>query len=201
MQVRWMAGVLSAALGMAVMVVPVNLRAADSPATASASAPASKPSVGSTAKDFTLKTLEDREVQLTALLKDGPVVVLMLRGWVGYQCPICNQQVGEFISNAKALTATGARVVMVYPGPEDTVKAKAKEFITGKTLPENFYFLIDPSLKTIVDYGIRWSAPNENSYPSTFVIDKEGKFQFVKISNSHGGRATAKEVLAVLEKK
>lgn len=43
------------------------------------------PAVGEPARDFTLSRLDGTNVTLSRLWKSGPVVVLMLRGWVGYQ--------------------------------------------------------------------------------------------------------------------
>jgi hypothetical protein len=48
-------------------------------------APPAPPAVGDAARDFTLHRLDGQAVTLSALEKSGPVVVLMLRGWVGYQ--------------------------------------------------------------------------------------------------------------------
>ena len=50
-----------------------------------ASAPAQPPAVGDAARDFTLSRIDGKPIALSALTKEGPVVVLMLRGWVGYQ--------------------------------------------------------------------------------------------------------------------
>jgi len=47
--------------------------------------PAAPPAVGDAARDFTLNRLDGAPVALSALRKSGPVVVLVLRGWVGYQ--------------------------------------------------------------------------------------------------------------------
>jgi len=49
-------------------------------------------------------------------------------------------------------------------------------------------------------YGLRWNAPNETAYPSTYVVDKQGKIVFAKTSKSHGGRASADEILKALSK-
>ena len=123
----------------------------------------------------------------------------MLRGWVGYQCPICNRQVGGFLGQAKAFQAAGANVVLVYPGTADIVQAKAEDFVTGKTLPEDFHFVVDPDLKVVNLYDLRWNTPGETAYPSTFVFDRQGVVRFAKISQSHGDRSSAPEVLQVLE--
>lgn len=159
------------------------------------------PAVGDVAKDFTLNTVEGEKAQLLRLEKEGPVVLLVLRGYPGYQCPVCNAQVGQFVASAKKFEALNANLVLVYPGPAQGLKAHAQEFIRGKTLPSSFYLVLDPEYDFTVAYGLRWEAKNETAYPSTFVIGQDGKVQFAKISTTHGGRATAEEVLNVLAKK
>ena len=57
-----------------------------------------------------------------------------------------------------------------------------------------------PSAKSPRQYGLRWDAPQETAYPSTFLIDSKGVIFFSKISKSHGGRTTATEVLEELKK-
>jgi len=47
-------------------------------------------------------------------------------------------------------------------------------------------------------YGLRWNAKGETAYPSTFVLDDKGVVQFSKVSESHGDRTKATEVLAAL---
>ena len=74
----------------------------------------------------------------------------------------------------------------------------AEDFVRGDTLPENFYLLLDPGLRFTNLYGLRWDAPNENAYPATFLIDQTGTMRFAKISETHGGRAGAEEILALL---
>lgn len=157
------------------------------------------PAVGEHARDFTLKRLDGASIRLADLTKAGPVVLLMLRGWVGYQCPICNRQVGDFLSRAKDFQAAGASVVLVYPGAADLVQGKAEDFVTGKTLPDRFHFVVDPDLATVNLYHLRWHAPNETAYPSTFVFDRQGIVRFVKISRSHGDRSSAADILKMLE--
>src|SRR5436189_49619 len=84
--------------------------------------PAKPPAVGEKAPEFSLKTLDDQTVELSKLTSQGPVVVIMLRGWVGYQCPVCTKQVGEFLRRAKEFADRKARVVLVYPGKAEQLK-------------------------------------------------------------------------------
>ena len=167
-------------------------------ASARAVAVENAPRVGELAQDFTLSTVDGETTQLSKLRQAGPVVLLVLRGYPGYQCPVCNQQVGQFLASSKKLESARANVVLVYPGPAAGLKQHAAEFIRGKTLPSNFYLVLDPDYDFTRTYGLRWEAKNETAYPSTFVIGQDGKIQFAKVSMSHGGRASSEEVLKVL---
>ncbi len=161
---------------------------------------AQPPQVGEKADDFSLNNLQGKTVELAKLRKDGPVVVLMLRGWPGYQCPICSRQVTQFLNDADEFAEHDATIVLVYPGPSDNLKSRADEFISGKTLPKNFELVVDPDYKMTNQYHLRWNAPRETAYPSTFVIDRDGKVRFAKISKTHAGRTRTPDVLAALKK-
>jgi len=156
------------------------------------------PKVGDKASDFTLAALDGSQVKLSTELAHGPVVLVMLRGWPGYQCPFCTRQFGDFLGHAKDIEATGARVIFVYPGPADQVKQRAAEFTANKDMPSNFRFLVDPDYVFTLAYGLRWDAPKETSYPSTFVIDKTSTVRFAQISKAHDGRAAATDVMRAL---
>ena len=157
------------------------------------------PQVGAAAPDFSLNTMDAKSVTLSIETAKQPVVLVVLRGWPGYQCPLCTRQVHEFVAHAGAFTGK-ARVIMVYPGPAQDLSAHAEQFLKDKHWPKDFLFLTDPDYTFIKSYGLRWEAPGETAYPSTFVIDTKGVVQFAKISKSHGGRSTAAEALAALAK-
>jgi peroxiredoxin len=161
---------------------------------------AATPRVGEMAPDFELDSLDGAKVKLSELSQQGPVVLVVLRGYPGYQCPICGAQVGELMSKARGFQEAGSRVVLVYPGPSEGLKQRADEFVRGKTLPENFQILLDPGYTFTNKYGLRWDAPKETAYPSTFVIDGQRTIRFSKVSQSHGGRARAAEILEALRK-
>ncbi|HEY1111674.1 MAG TPA: peroxiredoxin family protein [Opitutaceae bacterium] len=159
---------------------------------------AATPGAGDTAPAFALRTLEGKTVELATLAGETRVVLVVLRGFPGYQCPLCTKQVGEFAARAKDFAAKGARVVMVYPGPADQLQRRAGEFLKDKAWPADFVFLLDPDYTFTNAYELRWEAKNETAYPSTFVIGRDGKVQWAKVSKTHGGRSTAAEVLAKL---
>ncbi len=163
-------------------------------------APPSPPVVGSKAPDFSLSSVSGKTVRLSDLQGKGPVVLVVLRGFPGYQCPNCNRQVQEFVQKSTVFAERGARVVMVYPGPPQDLGAKAGEFMSNKTFPDSFDLLLDPGYEFTNLYGLRWNAPNETAYPSAFLIDSQGVIFFSKSAKSHGGRTTSAEILDLLPK-
>jgi thioredoxin-dependent peroxiredoxin len=165
-----------------------------------AAAVAPIPEIGQKAPDFTLAQIDGKQLTLSAELKSGPVVLIVGRGWVGYQCPFCNRQFGDLLRNAKRIEAAGARVIWVYPGSADEVQNRAEEFAAGKPFPPNFRFVLDPDYALTLSYGVRWDAPQETAYPSTFVIDRKGIVRYALVSKSHAGRSTAADIIAELSK-
>jgi len=159
---------------------------------------ATTPVVGDAAPNFTLNTLEDKPVELKQLTAKKPVVLVVLRGWPGYQCPICTRQVQDFARKAADFAARGAQVVMVYPGPAADLKAHAAEFLQNKEWPRDFLFVIDPDYTFTSAYGLRWDAKNETAYPSTFIIATDNKVRFAHVSTQHGDRVDSTAALKAL---
>jgi thioredoxin-dependent peroxiredoxin len=162
---------------------------------------AAPPSVGEKAPDFTLSTPEGKSVRLSEAMSKGPVVLVVLRGYPGYQCPFCNRQVQDFIQKSQGFADAGARVVLVYPGPPQDLEARANEFLADKKLPDNIELVLDPGYDFTNKYGLRWDAPRETAYPSTFLIDSKGVIFFSKVVKEHGGRTTAAEIIDALPKR
>jgi thioredoxin-dependent peroxiredoxin len=163
---------------------------------------ATPPNVGDAAPNFTLKTLDDKPVELQKLTARSKVVLIVLRGWPGYQCPICDRQVHDFIGLASAFAEAKAQLVFVYPGPANDLKTHAEEFksMKGRQWPNEFLYGLDPDYSMVNAYGLRWDAPKETAYPSTFIVDTKGVVRFSKISHGHGDRAKAADILAEVKK-
>ncbi len=162
-------------------------------------ASAETPVVGSLAPDFTLKTPAGQAVRMSRLLGNHPLVLVELRGFPGYQCPFCQRQVHDFIVHAGDFAAKHATVLLVYPGPSAQLDQRAKEFLaTESKLPPNVVLVVDPDYLATNLYGLRWNAPHETAYPSTFILNRKGRILFEKISHSHGDRLSAEDALKQL---
>jgi thioredoxin-dependent peroxiredoxin len=185
-------------LAVIAMFILVSTSKAGNSAPGSAADRDAPPSVGEKIADFSLASVDGKQLTLSDELKKGPVVLVLLRGWPGYQCPFCTRQFGDFLAHAKELQSSGARVIMVYPGPGENLKQHVDEFIANRELLPNFHVLVDPDFTFTKSLALRWDAPKETSYPSTFVIDRNWTVRYALVSKTHGGRATADDVLKVL---
>ena len=161
---------------------------------------ASIPQIGDSAPDFTLNTVDGQTVHLSDLTAKSDVVLAVLRGWPGYQCPACTAQAHDFVQAADKFKAAGLQVVMVYPGPSEELVKHASDFLQDKNWPKDFILVLDPDFSFTKSYGLRWNKENETAYPATFVIGKDGKVAFVHVSHQHGDRVKAETVLANMSK-
>jgi peroxiredoxin len=161
---------------------------------------AETPELHQKAPTFSLSTPDGQALSLSDLTRKGTVVLVVLRGYPGYQCPFCVRQVHDFVENADKFAVAGAQILLVYPGPPADLDQHAKEALAKQNpLPANIHLVIDPDYKVTNQYGLRWDAPHETAYPSTFLIDRNGVVFFRKVSHGHGDRTTAADVLAELQ--
>jgi thioredoxin-dependent peroxiredoxin len=166
------------------------------------------PTVGVKAPDFTLSTPTGKAVRMSEEQHGHDLVLVILRGFPGYQCPYCVKQVHDFVEHASDFAAKNARVLLVYPGPPASrgilgkkaeLDQHAKDFLAKQAeLPPNIVLVTDPDYTVTNLYGLRWNAFHETAYPSTFILDKKGMVVFEKISHSHDDRLSAQDALAHL---
>jgi thioredoxin-dependent peroxiredoxin len=154
------------------------------------------PAVGAKAPDFTLSTPTGKVVRMPEMRRGHDLVLVVLRGFPGYQCPYCMRQVHDFIGHACSFAAKNATILLLYPGPPADLDLRAHAFLEKEPqLPSNVVLVLDPEYSVTNLYGLRWNARNETAYPSTFILDKKGMIVFEKISHSHGDRVSALEAL------
>lgn len=160
------------------------------------SAFAQTPAVGDKAPNFTLTTITGAPVEMAKQLHGHSLVLVVLRGYPGYQCPYCVRQVHDFVEHAADVAAKKATVLLVYPGPSADLDQHAREFLAKEAdMPSNVILVTDPDYRMTNLYGLRWDAPHETAYPSTFILDGKGRILFEKISRGHGDRLSAQDAL------
>jgi peroxiredoxin Q/BCP len=157
---------------------------------------AETPPVGAKAPDFTLSTPSGKAIRMSGVQQGHDLVLVVLRGFPGYQCPYCTRQVHDFVEHASGFATKNTTVLLVYPGPPADLDRHANDFLAKQPeLPPNVVLVTDPDYTVTNLYGLRWDAPNETAYPSTFILDKKGMIVFEKISHAHGDRMSAQDAL------
>jgi thioredoxin-dependent peroxiredoxin len=157
---------------------------------------AGTPAVGDKAPDFTLSTPTGKAFRMSLVQGGHDLVLVVLRGFPGYQCPYCTRQVHDFVEHASGFAAKNTTVLLVYPGPPADLDQRAKEFLANQAeLPPNVVLVTDPDYTVTNLYGLRWDAPHETAYPSTFILDNKGMIVFEKTSHTHGDRISAQDAL------
>lgn len=142
---------------------------------------------GETAPDFTLPDAAGRNVTLSALLKEGPVVLVFYRGaW----CPFCNMHLHVLNESLPEFRRLGAQLVAISPQKPDKsaeqLKKKGYPFTVLSDLDSSvmkayrLYYELDPELvKVYKKFGLDmedYNGPGRNvlPVPGTFVIDRTG---------------------------
>lgn len=157
--------------------------------------------VGDRVTNFDLSIVGgDGYIELSEQYKQGPVAVIVLRGYPGYQCPLCSQQVSTLRNRAKALAKSFHRVILVYPGEADQLQRHAEDFLGSRALPDPLVMVRDDDLEMVKSWGLRWNAPRETAYPAAYIIDRNGRVRWSKVSDNHAGRASVEELLRELRK-
>lgn len=122
------------------------------------------PRVGSLAPDFELPGLDSRSVKLSDF-RGRPV---LLNFW-GTWCPACVYEM-PFLESAYAKKKADGLVILAVDVGDS--KARVEQFIEEKGL--TFDVVLDYTQSAVRVYGIQY-------YPTSFLIDKQGVIQLVKV--------------------
>jgi peroxiredoxin len=167
--------------------------------------------VGDRAPDFTLPDHRGKAVQLSALLRYGPVVLIFYRGqW----CPYCNLQLRAFQARFDEFARYRAQLVAVSPQTPDLSLAMVDQNELAFTV------LSDVGAHVIERYGLRYevdratralleTAGNDLSTynggggwvlpaVATFVVGTAGRVRYANVRGNWTERSEPSEVLEVL---
>ena len=155
--------------------------------------------VGDRVLDFELPIVGSKDLlQLSDEYRQGPVVVVVLRGDPGYQCQLCVRQLASLANRSTAIKPLASRIILVYPGDSSDLEQRAKRFKGSRRLPDPLVIVRDDQMKMVRQWGLRWDKHHETAYPATYVIDRNGDIRWKKVSRSHAGRSTVEEILKEL---
>lgn len=164
--------------------------------------------VGDKAPEFTLPDVAGNQVSLAALLQQGPLVVVFLRGrW----CPFCCATVETWQGLLNHVKAAGANLVAISP-----MTSKQSDFMRDQH-KLMFPILSDMRNKVAERFGLKYQVPTyqqelfstvfinlpfingEDSWtlplPATFGISPEGTVKYAWVNEDYTVRAEPAEVL------
>ena len=169
--------------------------------------------VGDKAPDFTLGDPDGKQVRLSDLLKEGPVVLTWYRGaW----CPYCNIALASLTKHNDDFKKLGATLVALTPELPDTTAETVKE----QVLP--FEVLSDIDHKVAEQYGLVFKlnddtraryaekfklversgekAADRLPLPATYVIGTDGVIRYAFLDADYRRRAEPEDIIAALKK-
>ena len=169
--------------------------------------------VGDTAPDFVLPNATGKEVKLSDLLANGPVVLSFYRGqW----CPYCNLELRALELALPDITAAGASLAAVSPQtPDNSLSTVEKNELTFEVLSDvdnvvakqyGLVFQVPEPLHPIyANFGIDIPAHNgDDSYqlpvPATYVIAPEGTVSHSFVNADYTKRLDPVDIVAALQK-
>ena len=168
---------------------------------------------GARAPEIKLGNARGETIDLTNLLKNGPVIVNFYRGgW----CPYCNLELRAYQKLLPEITGAGASLVAISPEqPDASLSTAEKNELTFEVLSDVgqkvgrafglVYDLSDELNAIYKGFGNDLSAVNGTPdewalpVPATYVIDHDGTILYAHADVDYQYRADPAEVLAVLK--
>lgn len=168
--------------------------------------------VGDRAPAVVLKNVNGETVNVSMLLKDGPVIVTFYRGgW----CPYCNLELQAYQEILPEIAAAGASLVAISPEkPDDSLSTAEKNALTFEVLSDvgqkvgrafGLVYEFSDELKSAYR-GFNLDIPAHNGTPSewalpvsaTYVIDCDGLIIYTYTDPDYRDRADPRNVLKAI---
>ena len=171
--------------------------------------------VGDKAPDFTLNNAEGKPVQLSALLKNGPVILTWYRGsW----CPYCNLTLNKYQNRLEDFKKEGAQLVALTPELPDRTLLKTSELSLKYEVLTDLNNEVAAKFGTVfqmipgVEKAMRKLANNLQSYngtgydesemplSATYLIASDGTIAWAFLDSEYRNRASTDQILAALDR-
>lgn len=169
---------------------------------------------GDKAPDFTLKNATGKDVSLSSLLKDGPVILTWYRGsW----CPYCNIALQSYQANLDKFEQAGAQFVALTPELPD------KSLANSEKHELKFQVLTDLNSEVAQKFGLvftmtkwvenamrdfadlkKYNGANydDTTLPlsATYIIQPDLAISYAFLDAEYRNRATPEQILEALSK-
>lgn len=157
--------------------------------------------IGDTAPNFILTNALDEKVELSTLLKEGPVVLTWYRGgW----CPYCNITLNALQEELPQFTAAGATLIALTPElPDSSMTTKEKLDLKFHILSDinstvakayGVQYQLTEDVSNIFNKGVNLKAYNgddgkELPLAATYIIEQDGTISYAFLDADYRNRA------------
>jgi peroxiredoxin len=171
--------------------------------------------VGNRAPEFMLRNAKGEIVDVSALRKQGPVIITFYRGgW----CPYCNLELKAFQEILPEIKAAGASLVAISPEkPDETLSTAEKNALAFEVLSDvgqkvgrafGLVYQFTDELRSAY-HGFGRDIPAYNGTPgewalpvsATYVVDRDGTIIYAYTDVDYRDRADPRDVIDVLTRK
>jgi antitoxin component YwqK of YwqJK toxin-antitoxin module/peroxiredoxin len=143
-----------------------------------------------------LRAVDGTTVDLRQYRGKKPVLLVVLRGFVGEVCIYCIAQTEALARCRSELESLGMEVLVLYPGAKENEQSfeRAYAMTFGKGAPPYRVFY-DPDLEVVKQLGIA----GDLAHPTTVIVDEAGIVQYAYVGEHRADRPAAKELIRVIK--
>lgn len=165
--------------------------------------------VGERVPHFSAKDVHGKTYTLESALKNGPVVIVFIRGqW----CPICNRHLSQLQDSLSLIYGKGASVVAISPEKSEfiaqTIAKTGAEFTVlydeGYKISDAFDLTFTPDSITRFKYNTILGAKLKESHsdgserlpiPATYIVDRSGTIVWRQFDPNYKNRSHIRDIV------
>lgn len=168
--------------------------------------------VGEDAPEIVAVDQNGKQIDSKIILKNKKILLIFYRGnW----CPYCNKHLSSLQEHLQAFEEKGVYVVVVSPESEERTKETATQLATsfsivhdsGNNIMNDYKVAFEVNEETVPNHYemlsqklTTYNVDNNNvlPVPATYLIDQDGKIQYVHYDPDYKNRSDLKEIIDML---
>ncbi|MBX3463963.1 MAG: redoxin family protein [Planctomycetes bacterium] len=143
-----------------------------------------------------LTAVDGTTVDLRQFRGKKPVLLVILRGFVGEVCVYCIAQTEALARCQSELEALGLEVLVLYPGAKENEESFERAYrMTFEKGAPPYRVFYDPDLAVVQQLGIA----GDLAHPTTVIVDEDGIVRYAYVGEHRADRPAAKELMRVVK--
>lgn len=145
----------------------------------------------------TVRCADGSDFDLQRLLGRKPVLMVVLRGFLGELCVYCSAQTKVLANMQARLAAHGVEVLVVFPGGRENLESFLQKYRVefGQRAPP-YRVAYDTDLELSITLGI---TGGDLVLPTTILIDEQGQVRHSYVGRNGADRPTARQLSRMID--